>query len=57
MKTLNWNLGILLIRFGYLIRKYDFQPKSFNFRWFFGREILKIGYSLRGEIPMKNWSW
>jgi len=58
MKTLRWNLGILVIRFGYFVRKYQWQPTNFvSFRWFIGVFILMIGYALRGGIPMKTWKW
>lgn len=57
MKTLFWNLGIILIRLGYSIRKYQFEPVKFNFRWNTGVQILRFGYTLRGDIPMKTWKW
>jgi len=57
MKKLKWNLGIMVIRFGYFIRKYQYQPKFFNFRWMIGVQILKIGYKLRGDTPMGTWKW
>lgn len=56
MKTINWNLGLAIIKIGYKIRKYDLQPKKFNFRWLAGVFILKLGYGLRGNVPQKNWN-
>ena len=44
MKKLKWNIGIMIIKIGYVIRKY-------------GMGILKYGYQLRGEIPQKKWRW
>ncbi len=55
MKTLKWNLGIMLINFGYKVRKHQFQPKKFNLRWTIGVFILKRGYKLRGDVPQKTW--
>ena len=46
MKSIKWNIGIFIIRIGYLIRKHQ---------WNIGRFILRIGYNLRGEIPQKTW--
>ena len=45
MKTLKWNLGIFIIRIGYIIR-----DKC-------GKPIIRIGYKLRGDIPQKTWKW
>ena len=48
MKTLRWNLGIAIIRIGYIVRD----------RWkhlALGRFILSIGYGIRGEVPQKTW--
>lgn len=57
MKTLKWNIGIALIRFGYFVRKHQYQPKGFNIRWLVGVQILKIAYALRGELPMLTYKW
>lgn len=57
MKTLKWNLGILLIRFAYFIRKHQHQPKGFNLRWLIGVKTLKAAYLLRGETPMLTYRW
>ena len=46
MKEINWNIGILIIRIGYLTRV--------NFPSI-GRFILRSGYKVRGEIPQKLW--
>lgn len=48
MKTLKWNVGIAVIRVGYIVRD----------KWRIvriGRFILRIGYGIRGEVPMKTW--
>lgn len=55
--TILWNLGIMILWFGYRIRKYQYEPKQYNLRWEFGVAILKVGYDLRGQIPMKTWKW
>ena len=50
MEMIKWNIGIMIIRFGYWMRKYvKFIP--------LGRFILKCGYKLRGKIPQKTWHW
>lgn len=46
MKTIKWNIGIIVIRFGYFVRKYQ---------WETGKSIIRFGYKLRGDIPMKTW--
>ena len=55
MKTLKWNIGIFIIRIGYIIRGHDGIYPPYNRRELIGREILRFGYWLRGEIPMKTW--
>ena len=45
MKTTKWNLGIMIIRIGYLMRD----------KW--GKSFLNYGYKLRGKIPQKTWKW
>ena len=40
MKTLKWNLGIMLIWLGYRTKR--------------GR-LVGYGYKLRGEIPQRTW--
>ena len=59
MKTqkLKWNLGIIVIRLGYLIRKYQHEPKFYSLRWAVGVIILKYGYLLRGQTPYLTWKW
>lgn len=59
MKTLKWNLGIMVIWFGYKVRGgQDYKQRIRNkLMWFIGRYILKIGYKLRGGIPQKRWKW
>ncbi|HEC36628.1 hypothetical protein LCGC14_1312360 [marine sediment metagenome] len=57
MKRIKWNIGIMIIRIGYLIRKYQKEPLKYSIRWEAGRIILKFGYLLRGEIPMRTWKW
>lgn len=57
MKTLKWNFGIVLIRFGYFVRKHQYEPIKLNLRWVMGVFILKHAYKLRGKIPMKTWEW
>ncbi len=47
MKAIKWNLGIMVIWFGYRVRQ----------RHHIGRMIVKWGYTLRGEIPHKTWKW
>jgi hypothetical protein len=54
MKKIRWNTGLLLIKLGYKVRFYDWEPKKFSIRWNVGRFILVIGYKLRGNIPQKN---
>jgi len=56
MKTLKWNIGIIIIKIGYSIRKYQKLPNKFNIRWEIGKIILRFGYTLRGEIPQKTWN-
>ena len=55
MKTLNWNLGIIIIRIGYKIRGEQRSERTFKIHEAIGRAILQFGYWLRGEIPMKTW--
>lgn len=60
MKKLKWNIGIIVIRFGYLVRKYrsvkhPSSPPKFSIRWKVGKKVLGFGYWLRGEIPQKTW--
>lgn len=55
MKTIKWNIGIFVIRIGYLSRLYDFKPLNFSIRWEIGKLILNLGYALRGDIPQKMW--
>ena len=55
--TIKWNLGIIIIRFGYFVRKYQYEPKRYNLRWEFGVNILKVGYDLRGQLPMRTWKY
>lgn len=57
MKTLKWNIGILILNLGYKIRFHQQEPKSFNIRWNIGVFVLKMGYKLRGDIPNKTWKW
>lgn len=57
MGKLRWNLGIMVIRFGYFFRKYNYKPEYFSFRWLVGVEILGVGYKLRGETPKGTWKW
>ena len=48
MKILRWNLGIAIIRIGYIVRD--------RWHWWrIGVLILLIGYKLRGEVPQKTW--
>jgi hypothetical protein len=46
MRTFRWNIGVMLLRIGYLTRKHI---------WFLGVLILNIGYKIRGQVPMKHW--
>lgn len=55
MKTLNWNLGLIVIRIGYKIRGANEINPPFKTHEAIGRRILQFGYWLRGEIPMKTW--
>lgn len=55
MKTLNWNLGVFLIRIGYIIRRYQTQPNQISLRWIIGVFILKYAYKIRGQIPQRTW--
>lgn len=55
MKTLKWNIGIMIIGFGYKVRLHQFKPNKFSIRWQIGRRILRFGYDLRGEIPQRTW--
>lgn len=55
MKTLLWNLGIAIIRIGYIVRNNDFKPSRFSLRWHLGVLILKVGYLVRGNIPQRTW--
>ena len=57
MKKLRWNFGILLIGFGYKVRKHNFEPTNFSLRWEIGVLILQAGYYLRGNIPQKTWKF
>ena len=57
MKKLKWNVGIMIIRIGYIIRLYQTRPINCSFRWWIGRHILLIGYKIRGQIPQKTWKW
>ena len=54
---MKWNLGIMLIRFGYFIRKYQQKPQKFNIRWKIGVFLLIVGYYFRGNIPQKIWKY
>ena len=56
IQTVKYNLGILIIRFGYHFRKYQTLPKDHLWRWNIGVFILKYGYKLRGSVPYKLWS-
>jgi hypothetical protein len=48
MKTLFWNLGIAIIRIGYIIRD--------KRKWItVGQFILGVGYKIRGEVPQRTW--
>ena len=53
MLTLKWNIGIFIIRIGYFIIRIGYQIRKRV--WFVGEAILKLGYSIRGDIPMKTW--
>ena len=55
MKTLRWNLGILIINLGYKVRYYQREPNKFSMRWNVGKFILHIGYKFRGDIPQRRW--
>ena len=55
MKTLNWNIGLLIIRLGYKIRGSAGIDRPFKTHEAIGRRILQFGYWLRGETPMKTW--
>jgi len=57
MKKMMWNLGIMIIRFGYFVRQHQYQPDSFSLRWLLGVQILRIGYKMRGGTPMGTWKW
>ena len=57
MKVLKWNLGIMMIRFGYFVRKYNWGPSFFSLRWKIGVFIVKYGDKLRGGMPYKTWKW
>lgn len=54
VKALRWNIGIFIIRIGYLIR-YDHNPGKFSLRWFVGLWLVEFGYRLRGNVPQKTW--
>ncbi len=45
MKKLKWNLGIMVIRVGYLLRDK------------IGKSLIEKGYKLRGKIPHGTWKW
>jgi hypothetical protein len=59
MKTLFWNIGILLIRLGYIVRDggkgHTYNMQKSNLRWHVGKTILGIGYWIRGEVPKRHW--
>lgn len=55
MKTLKWNLDILVIRIGYSIRGENEINPPFTKREAIGRVIVQFGYWLRGNMPMKTW--
>ena len=57
MKTLRWNIGIMVIRLGYKIRGGQQIDPPFKIHEKIGRVILIMGYSLRGAIPQKTWKW
>jgi len=57
IKTLNWNLGLLIIRIGYLIRGEKEINPPFKLHESVGRRVLQFGYWLRGQIPMKTFCW
>jgi len=53
IRTARWNAGVLMIRLGYSVRKYQ-TPRS-GFRWQIGVVILGIAYWIRGNTPMGLW--
>lgn len=56
MKTINWNLGLLIITLGEKIRKYWYGNKpKISLRYEIGSRIMRFGYWLRGDVPQKLW--
>lgn len=55
MKTLRWNLGIMVIHLGYWVRGENEINPPFTKREAIGRVIVQFGYWLRGQTPMKSW--
>ena len=49
MKTLKWNIGLLIIRVGYKIRGQNEINPPFKKHEAIGRIILQFGYWLRGQ--------
>lgn len=45
MKTIRWNIGLMIIKLGYEARKLSWSL----------RFLLTIGYFIRGEVPQKHW--
>lgn len=48
MKEIKWNIGLLIIKVGYRVRK--------KF-WYIGKNVLWIGFKIRGAVPQKHWSF
>ena len=57
MKTLKWNVGIMILNLGYKIRGSKATQSPYKLNESIGCRILQFGYWLRGDIPMRTWKW
>ena len=57
VKEVKWNIGIFIIRIGYLIRGVNATSEPYTTCQSIGVYILKNGYLLRGDIPQRTWKY
>lgn len=55
MKEIKWNVGILIVRIGYIIRGTKGIEKPYTLKESIGAFVLRVGYSIRGQVPKKTW--